>query len=78
MYGTTDHVFMAEEQASISGKLGEWSVASGSLGVAGAVYRASLKYWGLVGSETGLGQAKLYVEKLATISVRLDCWGPAG
>lgn len=47
------------------------------MGVTGAVYKAPLKYWGLVGWETGLGQAKLYVEKLATVSVRLDCWGPA-
>lgn len=50
-------LFMAEEHPSRSGKLGEWSAESGSSGVAGAVYEAPLKQWGLVGIWSGAGRA---------------------
>lgn len=71
-------LFMAEEHPSISGKLGERSAESGSSGVIGVVYGAPLKQWGLVGWGSGLGQEGLCVEKLGTISMRLDCREPAG
>lgn len=68
-------LFMAEEHPSISGRLGQWSAASGSSGVAGAVDEAPLKQRCLMGWRSGLRQEGLL--EVDAMSMQLGCQMPA-